>query len=81
MVVTTGTEPTIQIQFDKMKVRLHPLQDGIHDERLDLKAIQIDGATTPTIRIMALSSSGQPGIDELGAATNSCTMLHETRRR
>ena len=54
MVVTTSTEPTIQIQFDKMKVRLHPLYDGIDDESLYLEAIQIGGATTPTSGIMAL---------------------------
>jgi hypothetical protein len=68
-------EPTIQIRSDKTKVRLHPLQDGIYDESLDLEAIKIGGATTPMIRIGALSSSSQPGTDDLGAATNSCTTL------
>jgi hypothetical protein len=62
-----------------MKVRLYPQRDGIHDESLDLEAIQIGEATTTTIRIMALSSSSQPGISELGAATNSCTTPLETK--
>jgi hypothetical protein len=73
MAVTTGMDPTVQIQSDKTKVRLHPLQDGIHDESLDLEAVKIGGATAPTIGIVALNSSSQPGIDDLGAATKSCT--------
>ena len=40
---TTNTEPTIQIRSDKTWVRSHPLRDGIHDESLDLEAIQTDG--------------------------------------
>ena len=43
----TGKEPIIQIRSDKTKVRLHPLWDGIHDESLDLEAIQIDGSHDP----------------------------------
>jgi hypothetical protein len=66
-------EPTVQIRTDKTWVRSHPLWDGIHDESLDLEAIQIDGATTPAIGVMVLSCSSQPGISDLGVATNSCT--------
>jgi hypothetical protein len=73
MAVMTGMEPTVQIQSDKTKVRLHPLQDGIHDESLDLEAIKIGGATAPMIGIVALNSSSQPGTDDLGAAINFCT--------
>ena len=40
-VVTTGTEPTVQLWTDKTWVRSHPLWDGIHDENIDLEAIQI----------------------------------------
>jgi hypothetical protein len=46
-VVTIGTMTTGQIKSDKMKVRSHPLQDGIHDEGLNLEAIQTDGSHDP----------------------------------
>jgi len=69
----TDMEPAVQIRSDKTKVRLHPLQDGIHNESLDLEAIQIGEAMTPMIGTMTLSSTSQPGIDDLGAATNSYT--------
>jgi hypothetical protein len=35
-----GTVPTDQIWPDKTHVRFYPLRDGIHDEGLDLEAIQ-----------------------------------------
>ena len=55
--MTTGTITTAQIWPNKINVRSHPLQDGIHDEGLDLKATQLMRAMTPTIMIVALSSS------------------------
>ena len=70
----TNMDPTVQIWTDKTWVRSHLLRDGIHNESLDLETIQIDRATTPAIGIMVLSSSIQPGIGDLGAATNSYTM-------
>jgi len=56
-----STVPTSQIGPDKTHVRFYPLWDGIHDEGLDLEAIYTGGATTPTIEIVALSSTSQPG--------------------
>jgi hypothetical protein len=49
-VVMTGTITTDQIRPDKMHVRLHPLWDGIHDEGLDLEAIQIGESHDPNDR-------------------------------
>ena len=65
--MTTGTTTTDQIWLNETRVRSYPLWDGIHDESLDLEAIQISEATTPTIGIVALSSSSQSGIDDHGA--------------
>ena len=48
--VTTGTMTTGKIRPDKMHVRPHPLWDGIHDEGIDLKAIQTSGNHDPNDR-------------------------------
>jgi type II restriction/modification system DNA methylase subunit YeeA len=46
----TSTEPTVQIRSDNRKVRSHPLRDGIHDEGLDLEAIQTNESHNPNDR-------------------------------
>ena len=45
--VMTGTMTTSQIWPEEMRVRSYPLWDGIHDEGLDLEAIQTGGIHDP----------------------------------
>ena len=56
MVVTTSTKPTVQIRTDKTWVRSHPLRDGIHDESLDLEAIQTVTKTTAETTLHRMAS-------------------------
>ena len=48
--VTADTMPTGQIRPDKTHVRFYPLRDGIHDEGLNLEAIQASGNHDPNDR-------------------------------
>ena len=78
----TGTMTTSQIRPDKTHVRSHPLRVGIHDGGLDLKATRTDESHDPNSQDHGLQLlKDDQAIDDLKAATNSCTTPQETRRR
>jgi len=71
----TGTTTTGQIRTYKMRGQSHPLWNGIHDGGLDLKATRTDKSHDPNDRNHGphLLNDDQV-IDDLRAATNSCTV-------
>ena len=78
----TGMMTTSQILPDETRVRSYPLRDGIHDEGLDLEAMQASGNHDPNDRDRAPPAPQEnKAINDPRTATNSCTMPQETRRR
>ena len=71
-----GTKTIGQIRPDKTHERSHPLWDGNHNGGLDLKATRADESHDPNDRDRGPQLlSDDPVINNLKAATNSCTML------
>jgi hypothetical protein len=78
----TGTMTTSQVRPNETRVLSCPLRDGIHDEGLDLEATQAGGNHNPNDRDRAPPApQDNKAIKDPGAATNSCMMPQETRRR
>jgi hypothetical protein len=59
MAVMADTVPTIQMWPNKTHVRSYPPWDGIHDEGLELEAIQTGESHDPNDRGAALSPLSQ----------------------